>query len=57
MKKIATANWVSVDGFFAGPNGEIDPQPRDPAKKWRGIHIHGWRFHWPVYADIVYQIT
>jgi dihydrofolate reductase len=23
-------NWVSVDGFFAGPNGEIDWMVRDP---------------------------
>jgi len=23
-------NWVSVDGFFAGPNGEIDWMIRDP---------------------------
>ena len=30
MRKIIMMNWVSVDGFFAGPNGEIDWMVRDP---------------------------
>jgi dihydrofolate reductase len=30
MRKIVMANWVSMDGFFAGPNGEIDWIVRDP---------------------------
>jgi dihydrofolate reductase len=30
MKKIVMANWVSIDGYFAGPNGEIDWVVRDP---------------------------
>jgi len=30
MKKIVMINWISVDGFFAGPNGEIDWIVRDP---------------------------
>jgi dihydrofolate reductase len=30
MRKIVMANWVSIDGFFAGPNGEIDWIVRDP---------------------------
>ena len=24
MRKIIVSNYVSLDGFFAGPNGEID---------------------------------
>ena len=24
MKKIIVSNYVTIDGFFAGPNGEID---------------------------------
>jgi dihydrofolate reductase len=31
MRRIVMFNWVSVDGFFAGPNGEIDWIIRDPA--------------------------
>jgi len=30
MRKIVMINWVSLDGFFAGPNGEIDWMIRDP---------------------------
>jgi dihydrofolate reductase len=30
MRKIVMINWISVDGFFAGPNGEIDWMIRDP---------------------------
>ncbi|RPJ25819.1 MAG: dihydrofolate reductase [Chloroflexi bacterium] len=30
MRRIVMINWVSVDGFFAGPNGEIDWMIRDP---------------------------
>ena len=39
MKKIVTANWVSVDGFFAGPNGEIDWVVSDPevVKAWHEV--------------------
>ena len=31
MKRIIMFNWVSIDGFFAGPNGEMDWILRDPA--------------------------
>ena len=31
MRKIVVLNRVSIDGFFAGPNGEIDWFIRDPA--------------------------
>jgi len=30
MRKIVVSNWVSTDGFFAGPNGEIDWIVQDP---------------------------
>jgi len=30
MRKIVMINWISLDGFFAGPNGEIDWMIRDP---------------------------
>ena len=30
MRRIVMINWISVDGFFAGPNGEIDWVLRDP---------------------------
>jgi len=30
MRKIVMSNRVSIDGFFAGPNGEIDRFIRDP---------------------------
>ena len=30
MRRIVMFNWVSIDGFFAGPNGEIDWILRDP---------------------------
>lgn len=30
MRRIVMFNWVSIDGFFAGPNGEIDWIIRDP---------------------------
>jgi dihydrofolate reductase len=30
MRKIVMINWVSLDGLFAGPNGEIDWIIRDP---------------------------
>lgn len=30
MRKIVMFNWVSIDGYFAGPNGEIDWIIRDP---------------------------
>lgn len=30
MRRIIMINWVSIDGFFAGPNGEIDWILRDP---------------------------
>src|SRR5215208_1788687 len=30
MRRIVMINWGSVDGFFAGPNGEIDWIVRDP---------------------------
>ena len=30
MRKIVMFNWVSVDGLFASPNGEIDWVIRDP---------------------------
>ena len=29
MRRIVMINWLSVDGFFAGPNGEIDWMVRD----------------------------
>jgi dihydrofolate reductase len=29
MRRIVMFNWVSIDGFFAGPNGEIDWILRD----------------------------
>lgn len=31
MRKTVVSNWVSTDGFFAGPNGEIDWIVQDPA--------------------------
>jgi len=39
MKKIVMANWVSIDGYFAGPNGEIDWIVRDPEvdKAWHEV--------------------
>jgi dihydrofolate reductase len=30
MRRIVMINWISLDGFFAGPNGEIDWMVRDP---------------------------
>ena len=30
MRRIVMFNWVSIDGFFAGPNGEMDWIIRDP---------------------------
>ena len=30
MRKVVVSNWVSTDGFFAGPNGEIDWIVQDP---------------------------
>ena len=30
MRRIVMFNWVSIDGFFAGPNGEFDWILRDP---------------------------
>jgi dihydrofolate reductase len=30
MRRIVMINWISMDGFFAGPNGEIDWMIRDP---------------------------
>lgn len=30
MRKIVMINWMSLDGLFAGPNGEIDWMIRDP---------------------------
>lgn len=30
MRRIVMINWISLDGFFAGPNGEIDWMIRDP---------------------------
>ena len=30
MRRIVMFNWVSIDGFFAGPNGEMDWILRDP---------------------------
>ena len=30
MRRIVMFNWVSIDGFFAGPNGGIDWILRDP---------------------------
>ena len=30
MRSIVMINWVSIDGLFAGPNGEIDWILRDP---------------------------
>lgn len=30
MRRIVMINWISVDGFFAGPDGEIDWILRDP---------------------------
>ena len=30
MRKIVMINWVSIDGYFAGPNGEMDWIIRDP---------------------------
>jgi dihydrofolate reductase len=30
MRRIVMFNWVSIDGFFAGPNGEMDWIMRDP---------------------------
>jgi len=30
MRRIVMFNWVSIDGFFAGPNDEIDWIIRDP---------------------------
>ncbi len=29
MRKIIVSNYVTLDGFFAGPNGEIDRLVRD----------------------------
>lgn len=31
MRRIVMFNWGSIDGFFAGPNGEMDWILRDPA--------------------------
>ncbi len=31
MRRIVMFNWVSIDGFFAGPNGEMDWIIQDPA--------------------------
>jgi dihydrofolate reductase len=30
MRRIVMINWMSLDGFFAGPNGEIDWIVQDP---------------------------
>ena len=30
MRKLVMINWISVDGYFAGPHGEIDWMIRDP---------------------------
>ena len=30
MRRIVMINWISVDGLFSGPNGEIDWMVRDP---------------------------
>jgi dihydrofolate reductase len=30
MRRIVMMNWISVDGYFAGPHGEIDWIVRDP---------------------------
>ena len=30
MRRIVMINWISVDGFFAGPDGELDWIVRDP---------------------------
>lgn len=30
MRRIVMINWVSIDGYFAGPNGEYDWMVRDP---------------------------
>jgi dihydrofolate reductase len=30
MRRIVMINWISLDGFFAGPHGEIDWMIRDP---------------------------
>jgi dihydrofolate reductase len=30
MRRIVMINWISVDGFFAGPDGEFDWMVRDP---------------------------
>jgi dihydrofolate reductase len=30
MRRIIMFNWVSIDGYFAGPNGEMDWIIRDP---------------------------
>jgi dihydrofolate reductase len=30
MRRLVVFNWVSIDGFFAGPMGEIDWMIRDP---------------------------
>jgi hypothetical protein len=30
MRKVIMSNWGSIDGFFAGPNGEIDWIVQDP---------------------------
>jgi dihydrofolate reductase len=30
MRRIVMINWVSIDGYFAGPHGEIDWVIRDP---------------------------
>lgn len=30
MRRIVMINWISLDGFFAGPNGELDWVIQDP---------------------------
>lgn len=44
MKKISVFNHVTVDGFFAGPNGEID---------WfQAVHDDEWNQYAEEYADL-----
>ena len=37
MRKIVAFDWASVDGYYAGPNGEIDWIMQDPAID-RAVH-------------------
>lgn len=55
MRKIIMINRVSVDGFFAGPNGELDWLTHDPEvdKAW---HKLGGQADTILFGDITYQL-